>query len=373
MGTYLTKRRKRFLLVLVVIAVPCVIWLRWGRLGSPSGRPTFDGASSELTRTQIVATLDAPILKGKNAIWCASFQTAWKTLQDDLLREPVKLQGNPELARVLNSAEDIRSEVPAGCLYTVSGMAQDGVIQKIQSDIKSRFPRKEPPQFPGIARNSFVSYSYLEARVKFPLPYFQNRKPLQFRDASGAITNVTSFGIREEDEYEYYRLREQPRVLFCDDRFLPDRDFTFALDLCGRSNPSQIVVACIPRKGNLAEAVFFVENHRKTRSRERPGPTDWLLVPDMVWRLSHRFTEIERGFQNAKLRDQRMDLAQQDISFRLDRSGAELSSQVRLECMPKANHYVLDRPFLIYMKKRGAKQPYFAMWVDNAELLKAWK
>lgn len=218
-----------------------------------------------------------------------------------------------------------------------------------------------------------MAYSYLEARVKFPRPYFQNREPLQFRDASGAVTSVTSFGVREEDEYKYYRLRAQPHVLFCDDRFLPGKDFTFALDLCSRSDPSQIVVACIPRKGNLAGAVSFVENHPKTRSREALGPTDWMFVPDLAWRLSHRFTEIERESQNSRLRGQRIDLAQQDISFRLDRSGAELSSEVRMLCKPIATPYVLDRPFLIYMKKRGAKQPYFAMWVDNAELLKPWK
>lgn len=128
MGTLLTKRRKRFLIFLVVIAVPGVIWLRWGRLGSPSGKPTFDGASTDLNRTAIVATLDAPIPKGKNAIWCASFQSAWKALQDDLLNEPVKLQGDPQLADTLNSAADIRSEVPPGCLYTASGMAQDGIV-----------------------------------------------------------------------------------------------------------------------------------------------------------------------------------------------------------------------------------------------------
>jgi hypothetical protein len=27
------------------------------------------------------------------------------------------------------------------------------------------------------------------------------------------------------------------------------------------------------------------------------------------------------------------------------------------------------RPFLIYLKKRGAGHPFFVMWVDNAELL----
>jgi hypothetical protein len=32
--------------------------------------------------------------------------------------------------------------------------------------------------------------------------------------------------------------------------------------------------------------------------------------------------------------------------------------------------FVLDRPFLLYLKKPNAKWPFFAMWVDNAELLR---
>jgi hypothetical protein len=30
---------------------------------------------------------------------------------------------------------------------------------------------------------------------------------------------------------------------------------------------------------------------------------------------------------------------------------------------------VFDKPFLILLKRREAKRPYFALWVGNAELL----
>jgi len=39
---------------------------------------------------------------------------------------------------------------------------------------------------------------------------------------------------------------------------------------------------------------------------------------------------------------------------------------------PISTYYVADKPFLVIMKKRGAEKPYFAMWVDNAELLRPW-
>ena len=95
-----------------------------------------------------------------------------------------------------------------------------------------------------------------------------------------------------------------------------------------------------------------------------------MLVPDLFWRISHKYAELEgKPFKNTVLEGQRLDVAQQDILFRLDRSGAELQSEAKVFCLPIPTYFVLDRPFLIYMKKRGARNPYFAMWVDNAELL----
>jgi len=37
-------------------------------------------------------------------------------------------------------------------------------------------------------------------------------------------------------------------------------------------------------------------------------------------------------------------------------------------------HLYFNKPFLIYVKKRGAEySPFFVMWVDNAELLNEFK
>jgi hypothetical protein len=36
---------------------------------------------------------------------------------------------------------------------------------------------------------------------------------------------------------------------------------------------------------------------------------------------------------------------------------------------PEPRRFVFDRPFLIYLQQRQAKQPYFVMWVENPEVL----
>ena len=338
---------------------------------------SFDGSSGGLARTQIVPTLETPIEKGKNAIWCASFQCAWKALQENLAVEPVMLDGADATVASLNDAPDLRAEIPEACLYTAAGWKPDGIIDKIHADLKKQFPGKQPPVFPGIVDNSFVAYSYLEANVTFTLPYFQSQEPLTFTDSEGRKTDIESFGIRPEDDYAYGKLRAQPRVLFCKgDMFsseghMSSSELEFAVDLCADSAPSQIVVARIEREETLAAAIARVEMETSDWSPlEGLGPNDVLLVPDFFWQISHRFSELEKKpFKNEKLKGQSLDVAQQDILFRLDRSGAMLESEAKMYCLPVPTYYTLDRPFLIYMKKRGANSPYFAMWVDNTELL----
>ena len=31
--------------------------------------------------------------------------------------------------------------------------------------------------------------------------------------------------------------------------------------------------------------------------------------------------------------------------------------------------YIFDKPFLVMLKREGREMPYFAMWVENTELL----
>ncbi len=362
------------------------------------GELVFDGDSRELKVTRVIPTLDAPIQPGMNMIWCASFLSAWKSFESDLVKEPLSVQGSPKVALELGKASDPRPHIPEASLYVAAGWNQKGIIDQISRDLARKFPTKASPKFPGMGPNSFVMYSYLEANVKFSIPYFQNREPLWSIDLTGKVTELSSFGIRAEDDYAYFKLRQQPNILFeggGPGRLIRDiimlrqhpeipnpsgsyvKYREFVVDLDHTSKPNQIILALVEPKSTLAQTVKSVEEKIASRKKQEPeglGPNDVLLVPDIVWRISHRFAELEgREFTNAELKGQRIDVAQQDIEFRLDRSGAELKSEAKVYYAPIPTYYVFDHPFLVYMKKRGAEMPYFVMWVDNAELLGKWK
>src|SRR5664280_522976 len=150
------------LLFILTIPISCSRQSSTPKSSTPDVPPpmTFNGSSSELKATEIVPTLDTPIAKGKNVIWCASFLSAWKALEQDLAEEPVSLDGNPEMAALLNNSADPRPFIPATALYIATGWNQKGIINQIENDLRQRFPGKQPPTFPGITPNSFVAYSY---------------------------------------------------------------------------------------------------------------------------------------------------------------------------------------------------------------------
>ena len=68
--------------------------------------------------------------------------------------------------------------------------------------------------------------------------------------------------------------------------------------------------------------------------------------------------------------------AEQIIRFRFDEKGTLLRSESSMATKTSVRErpvdLVFDRPFLVLLQRVGASAPYFALWVDNAELLVPW-
>lgn len=344
-------------------------------LGCGRGRdPDREVDSSSLKDIAVLATLDAPIPAGKSAVWCGSFGIAWSRLAKDVVKGPPRIRGAEELCGRLNAAAVGENDLPPGSFYAAAGWITDGIAERIRKDMAASFPAVPPPDLGG-PDTAAVAYAYLEASVKFDIRFFDNREPLVFKDSVGKETKVKAFGIRKEDASKEHRLREQVDVLFAD----PGE---FVIDPC-RSTPIQIVLARVPAKGALSETLSYVEGKVAERHSGDLGMEDILLVPDIAFRLLHRFRELEgpdKGFLNAGMEAYWIEKAFQSILFRLDKSGAELKSEAIIAAPAAAKpspreqprEFLFDRPFLVYLKKRGGGKPFFSLWIDGAELLEPW-
>jgi hypothetical protein len=368
---------RRVLLALLVLAlIAAGVWWFFLQFGRPYTTlpPAFDGSSDQLRHTAILPTLDTPIPDGKSAIWCASFQYAWNHLRDDVAKGPIQLTHAQPVADRLNRADHTEQDVNPESVYAAAGLATDGVVERIWADMARRFPNGPKPEL-DVPSGGAVAYSYLEASAKFDLPFFNNDDPMPFRDAAGIETPVGSFGIRRKDSYAYHRLRELVRVLYRPKEFAEELT-EFVIDPCVTSQPYQVVIARVDRKPTLAETLAEVRkktvSHPQDEYHTQLSSNDTLLIPNLAFTIRHRFAELEgldRLFANPPLRETYLATAFQSIRFRLDRSGAELSSESKIHTGPIQRHYIVNRPFLVFLTKRGADRPFFVAWIENAEML----
>jgi len=135
-------------------------------------------------------------------------------------------------------------------------------------------------------------------------------------------------------------------------------------------------LALLPKKATLGETLADVgkksSEFLSKNGDSRFEDSESLGVPNMHWRIEHHFKELEGGDKpllNPTLRDTWIGEAVQVIEFKLDRKSASLSGVGLAKFALGPRVFMFGRPFLLYMKKRGAKHPFFVMWVDNAELL----
>lgn len=377
-------RRERWLACVFLVLVAAVVGHGvWDHLRSrrfvPPGR-TFDGYSNDLSHTVIVPTLDTPIPQGKNVIWCAAFQLAWNRMAEDVVKGPITVAGAENLSERLYANRDNLGTPLADDYYAEAGPVAGGTLERIRQTLAARFPGAPVPQFDAFA-DGLVAYAYLRASVRFKIPFFENDEALRFRSADGGGTPVTSFGVRMQDLYGYDRLREQVQVLYRaykEDALARDEPtlVEFAIDPCRHWTPYQIVLAAVmPREtlaATLSELDEKIAQSRASGSEQRLGGDDVLLVPNMAWRITHRFRELEgtdKHLLNPGFSHYWVQEASQVIQFNLDRSGAELAAEGRGIYGGIPCHFVFDRPFVVYMRQRAGGRPFLAMWVENAELL----
>ena len=349
-----------------------------------------DVNSTELIQTSVVATLECPIPKHKNIIWCGTFQIAWDKFKNNIIGEPIQLIGVEDLDNRLNNNEFSTKNLEPDSFYATAGFVKDGTIEQIQEEMANRFHSEPAPEFDIRYRTlplASVAYAFLSVNAGFQYPFYTNNRKFTFQDSNGIQTDVTSFRARTEvSNPNTKNVREQVEVLYYE-YGQQDSSDTFAVDLCKYTDPYQVILVRMAQQQTLGEKLSEVQKKISEFKRDldydvlrKLRPIDSLIVPDVLYKLTHNFTELEcKRFANPKWRALGYFIfeAMQMVDFSLSRTGVILKSEARMGAaggiplrIEEPRHFYFDRPFLIYVKKRGPEySPFFVMWVDNAELL----
>lgn len=337
---------------------------------------TVPRPASELPKTAVMPYLNAPLVPGRNSVYCANFQLAWDRLREDVVRAPVELDGAPEMVRELNQRAFPRDSLAEDACVAMAGRLSAGILNDIRSQMAAKFPAVTPrlvPEAKQTGTDGLVAYAYLQKRLPFATDFDRLKQPLRFHAADGE-TAIASFGIENFASHDRREksLREQVAVL----DYAGPEDFVLQL----RTQQDAIVLAKVSRTATLAEALAAVQARiAQPLGRDVQKELDLeerLVIPLLSLYVERRYTElIGRTVLNPGFTTQYVEDATQLIRFQLDESGAILEAEAAVvtlngdEPPPEPRRFVFDRPFLIYLQERQAKQPYFVMWVENPEVL----
>lgn len=110
------------------------------------------------------------------------------------------------------------------------------------------------------------------------------------------------------------------------------------------------------------ETVATVQNRlRQSTADSMPECTD-LCIPVIDFDVLRRYDELLGG-------NSPVAMPLQQIRFKLNERGAVLKPQAIAVGAETEQNLVFDKPFLAMIQRTDAGQPYFALWIANAELL----
>ena len=350
--------------VAVCLIVLGIVKQRRASYGKQSGQVHVQGDTRDLANTIVTTHLEQRIVPGKNVIWCSTFQLAWNKLCY-FTGGPIKMRRAPAMVDILNQRKAAKKDLDKASYVAMVGLVENGIEEKIRQVLDRKFRgQAEPELLSSVPIEGWVMYAYLAKSLPFRWAFDRFQGGLRF---GGQM--VDSFGIEQflgDEQRNEAKMATQVTVL--DHRSNDD----LVVELRVKAKGDQLILAKVPPEASLAETITMVE---KRIADGKPTPMremEDLFVPVLDFKVVRYYKELcGKQFKtaNGRLDNEEMGAALQSIRFRLDERGAVLKSEgVGAGGMTKRN-LVFDKPFLVLLKRREAENPYFAMWVGNADLM----
>lgn len=317
-----------------------------------------------LKHTIVTPHMNQRILQDTNVLWCSTFQLAWNELCN-LFGGPIRMEKAPTMVQILNQREASKNDLDEHSYIAMAGLGSEGIYKKINEKMQNQFQGQANPQlFEEIhqSKMEWIAYAYLYKQLPFRWAFTRFHGNLEFGDK-----DVDSFGIDQllNDQKDETRMASQVTILDYHD----SDNFIIELKTCAKDD--RLILAKIPPRDTLRETIATVEcNIVGKKPRELDELTD-LYIPILNFNLLHEYEDLYyKLIHTDKHGDTFIIYAAQLVQFRLDETGAVLESEAIVAMGGKEiKRLIFDKPFLILLKRRGAKRPYFALWVANAELL----
>lgn len=300
-----------------------------------------------------------------NSVWIGSFQLAWNEFLEQKIGGNVEFEdGKSELADELNKKVFTKDMISDDSYYVKVGETSPELKNEILNDISNRFGIEEFTILDGVnfekAENSYTIYSLLYKNFEFITP-FDKLEASKFSDYEDL---VQYFGINNASSED---LNKNVEVLFYNN----ENDFAVTLKT---KKEDEVILYKTKDSGSFNNLYQEVVEKTNTYSGKKEfTEEDELKIPyinvDTVINydeLCGRFIKNENGLYIAN--------ALQNVKFSLNEKGGNLTSEsgIKSEYMSvveKARYFYFNDEFVLFMKEKDKELPYFALKIDNLDVL----
>lgn len=310
------------------------------------------------TYTSKISTMDT------NKVWVGTFNLVWNDFMNDVVKGKIEFEdGESELANELNKQTFKVEQLSDNSYFKIHGDATFDLKEKIENGIKQKF--NEDSQIIDKVEWGNPEGYVLYAMLKKEFNYLEKFSIVNDRTFGNSEIKVKYFGI---DASTGENANKNIEVLF----YNSEEDFAVKL----KTKESEDVILY----KTTGENKTFEENYQELKDKQNKysgesvfGEKDILRVPFIKVNDEINYDElcgrIIKGTKGMYIRQ-----ALQTIDFELNNVGGSVKSEAIIEAIKAAEidierKFIFDSDFILYLKEENKEQPYFALKVDNTDVL----
>lgn len=352
----MNKITKILIIIALIIAstsgiIYSVMKINGGAKGKARMVPSFSSS---------ISTMD------ENKVWCGTFNLVWNDFMNDVIGHKIEFEDGPsEMANELNEQKFTIDELDEKSYFKIHGIENLDLKNKIIQGIKNKFNEEstilERCDF-NSEESGYVLYAMLKKEFNFLEPFSTAMGSMEFKNSN---TKVKCFGV---DNTNNPVAGKNVEVLF----YNSTEDFAIKLKTI---EGEEVYLYKTPSDNNSFEEKYFEmiskkDNYKGNNSWEK---NDYLRIPFISVKDEINYDELCGRYIKDKNRTY-IKQALQTINFELNNVGGSVKSEALIEITESATieigrKFLFDDNFVLFLKEENKEKPYFALNVDNIDLL----
>lgn len=384
--------------------------------------------SDELQSTKITPILDAAITTNENLIFCSTFQISWNELCNKLKLETLEIENAPYYINQLNALNKEKSLLNDDSYFVLIGIGQKSILNEINNILRNKIgyynknDLKQKLNF-NQESNDIVAFSFFNKNIEFERPFFlQESSPMLFKDKA---YNISRFGFNNSyyrskhlDEYIKNRLNNNADNLSKSNlknipKHLSKKEFKFInnvkklenvnqskydsfyyqfyllyyrskdvykepadviIKLLSKSCTDEIIISTLPVGKTLQESYDNIINAINTENHRDTSSVCSITIPKLNFNILTEYNELKnKKIINRNTENYFIKTMIQKIVFNLNVNGGISTQPIEWGSFSQSYYrpiYInIECPFIIYLKEKNNKKPYFMAYISTPELL----